>query len=241
MTTLRTAAQQALEALEYDGLLKKRQAITALRAALAQQAEPVEPVAWSGYNLDGMVEAFSRVIEAHHSSKHPFHSPIDMDARMALRILRGFIPAMKAYAAPPQQAEPVEPVAWRTFDGEGGYDYRTYADNENYAAEWAQRNPRHVGWVKPLYTAPPRCPNCASLEAQNTELDRKLAELEQAEPVAVVGTQVDVWRGCDGRWAPPGGPIKTALMLKDMPVGTMLYTAPPQRKPLTERHLKEGV
>ena len=25
------------------------------------------------------------------------------------------------------------------------------------------------------------CPNCASLEAQNTELDRKLAEMEQAE------------------------------------------------------------
>ena len=41
MSTLRKAAQQALEALEYDGLLKKRQAITALRAALAQQAEPV--------------------------------------------------------------------------------------------------------------------------------------------------------------------------------------------------------
>ena len=41
MTDLREAAQQALEALEYDGLLKKRQAITALRAALAQQAEPV--------------------------------------------------------------------------------------------------------------------------------------------------------------------------------------------------------
>ena len=47
MTTLREAAQQALEALEYDGLLKKRQAIAALRAALAQQDEPVqEPVAW---------------------------------------------------------------------------------------------------------------------------------------------------------------------------------------------------
>lgn len=27
--------------------------------------------------------------------------------------------------------------------------------------------------------APPRCPNCASLEAQNTELDRKLAEMEK--------------------------------------------------------------
>lgn len=48
-----------------------------------------------------------------------------------------------------------EPVAWRTFDGEGGYDYRSYDDNENYAAEWAQRNPRHVDWVEPLYTTPP--------------------------------------------------------------------------------------
>ena len=68
------------------------------------QNKPVQkPVAWSGYDLDGMVEAFSRVIEAHHSSKHPFHNPIDMDAKMALRILRGFIPSMKAYAATPQR------------------------------------------------------------------------------------------------------------------------------------------
>lgn len=27
-----------------------------------------------------------------------------------------------------------EPVAWRTFDGEGGYDYRSYEDNEGYRA-----------------------------------------------------------------------------------------------------------
>lgn len=54
-------------------------------------------------------------------------------------------------------AEPVqEPAAWRTFDGEGGYDFRTYEDNEDYAAEWAKRNPRHVGWVEPLYTTPPQ-------------------------------------------------------------------------------------
>lgn len=45
-----------------------------------------------------------------------------------------------------------EPVAWRTFDGEGGYDYRTYEGNEDYATEWARRNPRHVGWVEPLIT-----------------------------------------------------------------------------------------
>ena len=119
------------------GNVTARQAITALRAALAQQDEPArewvsmdeykrlqglvtsqgirlmeyeskqpqqaEPVAWSGYDLDGMVEAFSRVIEAHHTSKHPFHDPIDTDARTALRILRGITPAMKAYTAPPQR------------------------------------------------------------------------------------------------------------------------------------------
>lgn len=59
------------------------------------------------------------------------------------------------YTTPKEQPEQ-EPVAWRTFDGEGGYDYRSYDDNENYAAEWAQRNPRHVDWVEPLYTAPQR-------------------------------------------------------------------------------------
>ena len=32
-----------------------------------------------------------------------------------------------------------------------------------------------------LYTAPPRCPNCASLEAQNTELDAILARLADTE------------------------------------------------------------
>lgn len=47
-----------------------------------------------------------------------------------------------------------EPVAWRTFDGEGGYDYRTYEGNETYDDDWANRNPRHVGWVDPLYLHP---------------------------------------------------------------------------------------
>ena len=57
----------------------------------------------------------------------------------------------------PLPAEPEqEPVAWRTFDGEGGYDYRTYDDNENYRDEWDKRNPNHKGWVEPLYTHPPR-------------------------------------------------------------------------------------
>ena len=48
-----------------------------------------------------------------------------------------------------------EPVAWRTFDGEGDYDYRNYDMNENYADEWNKTHPKHKGWGEPLYTALP--------------------------------------------------------------------------------------
>jgi hypothetical protein len=50
-----------------------------------------------------------------------------------------------------EQAEKQEPVAWRTFDGEGGYEYRTYDGNESYADDWNKINPNHKGWVEPLY------------------------------------------------------------------------------------------
>lgn len=46
----------------------------------------------------------------------------------------------------------MEPVAWRTFDGEGGYDYRTYDMNEDYAEDYAKRNPKYAHWVEPLIT-----------------------------------------------------------------------------------------
>ena len=116
-----TGARWALEN-SYAGHLE---AITALREALAEQPaqddpdlqdkdpelveQPAqqEPVAWHGYDLDGMVEAFDRVIQAHYNSKQPFHSPVDSDAQMALRILRGFIPSMKRYTSPPAQRKPL--------------------------------------------------------------------------------------------------------------------------------------
>lgn len=69
----------------------------------------------------------------------------------------------------------------------------------------------------------------------NSNLNKTITALRAAmaqpapEPVAVVGTQLDVWRFYNGQWAPPGEPIKMAHMLKDLPVGTMLYTAPPQQ------------
>jgi hypothetical protein len=68
-------------------------------------------------------------------------------------------------------------VAWRTFDGEGGYDYRAYDDNENYRNEWDKRNPNHKGWVEPLYTHPPRR-EC--LHAEVNELKRTLALQQQS-------------------------------------------------------------
>lgn len=41
-----------------------------------------------------------------------------------------------------------EIFAWATFDGEGGYDLRLYAENENYRDEFIQRNgPKYAGWV----------------------------------------------------------------------------------------------
>lgn len=57
-----------------------------------------EPLAWSGYDLDSMVEAFSRLVEAHVSRTQPFHDPIASDAQLALRILRGFVPQMNRMA-----------------------------------------------------------------------------------------------------------------------------------------------
>jgi len=53
-------------------------------------------------------------------------------------------------------AQTQEPVAWRAFDGEGGYDYRSYEDNESYADDWNKRNPNHKGWIEPLYTHAPQ-------------------------------------------------------------------------------------
>lgn len=49
-----------------------------------------------------------------------------------------------------------EPVAWRVFDGEGGYDYFGYVDNENIREDFIRRNPSPIykNWVEPLYQLP---------------------------------------------------------------------------------------
>lgn len=90
----------------------------------------------------------------------------------------------KALAEQPAQQEP---VAWRTFDGEGGYEYRSYDMNEKYAQEWEQRNPKHKGWVEPLYTPPAPCPTCEAL-ARTVMMDQTSHDTSpqpaQQEPAA---------------------------------------------------------
>jgi len=81
----------------------------AARALLAQRDQAGgEAVAWAAVDLDGMAEAFHRVIEAHCDKDSPFHQPINADAQTALRVLRWLIPAIKSYTPnPAQQAVPV--------------------------------------------------------------------------------------------------------------------------------------
>jgi hypothetical protein len=133
MTTLRTAAQQALEALEGGGDSWRLigPAITALKAALEQ------------YDKD-------RVWIEERKANWALQRKLVAETPERDRQQREYEESRSAALEQP------EPVAWRTFDGEGGYDYRTYDDNENYRDEWDKRNPNHKGWVEPLYTHPPR-------------------------------------------------------------------------------------
>ena len=77
-------------------------------------------------------------------------TPIDGESAIFVA-LRAAYAAGQAAASVPRG----EPVAWREFDGEGGYDYRSYEGNENFRDEYRARNPgaTYWDWVEPLYAA----------------------------------------------------------------------------------------
>jgi hypothetical protein len=132
----------------------------------------------------------------------------------------GTLSRLRAALEQPEQ-EP-EPVAWRTFDGEGGYDYRAYDDNETYAQEWNQRNPRHAGWVEPLYTHPPR----------------------EQEPVAWLRRdELADLQTCNYRHLGADSPRIWAPHQPDAPGPELVpvYAAPPQREPLTDEQIDAGI
>jgi hypothetical protein len=66
---------------------------------------------------------------------------------------------------------------------------------------------------------------------QVVALLRELAAEPAQEPVATVGLSADMWKGYGptGQWFPPGEPLKTVHLLRDLPIGTLLYTK--QEKP----------
>ena len=123
MTDLRTAAQQALEALEYAQQDREcpsttRQAIAALRAALAQQAEPVEPVAGVVLNKEGRAALVEYGREEWHCvvrnarrlyTAPPKDEPKPMHPELRKMWEDHFDKCFRAMPVP-EQAEPVEPM-----------------------------------------------------------------------------------------------------------------------------------
>jgi hypothetical protein len=101
LEALITAIKEALAQPEQDG--KCKYCTDGCHACDARKLPEQEPVAWVGLDLDNMAEAFHRVIEEHHSRKNPFHDPVNGDAMIALRELRGLISYMKRNTTPPQR------------------------------------------------------------------------------------------------------------------------------------------
>ena len=119
-----------------------------MRKALAQPEQ--EPVAWllidkniNSLQVDSIQRLIDRLKHAHHTDLCVRINGQDewFQADWLKHIIR---------VTPPQPEQ--ELVAWRTFDGEGGYDYCSYEHNESYADDWDKRNPNHKGWVDALYT-----------------------------------------------------------------------------------------
>jgi hypothetical protein len=61
------------------------------------------------------------------------------------------ITALRDRLAQPEQG----PVAWRTFDGDNGYNYIDYENNKDYCYWLEELHSKHKGWGEPLYTTPP--------------------------------------------------------------------------------------
>jgi hypothetical protein len=194
MSDLRTAAQQALEALESlyltlppESVLAKslNLRITALKAAL-EQPEQTCNCRWVG---DVQTQQCT-LHEAHVDAIHEW--------------------AERAKAAEAKLAALEQP------------------EQEEYTL---------VAWFngKPVYSAPPRCPNCASLEAQNTELDRwgagyeagyaaGMAEMKpEQEPVAWMDPNSG--EVCRAHWLESHAPERDVDRFS-----CPLYTHPPRRE-----------
>ena len=158
MTTQTEALKLALEALEVatTPLAKDRQevirAITVIKEALAQE-KALQALHNENERLGLYKDAYAQPEE---EKLHPVHIGVDVtrEGTAVTAFYRKPDAVMEMFYSQfhPMAQQEQEPVAWRTFDGEGGYDYYSYEDNESYADDWNKRNPNHKGWVDKLYT-----------------------------------------------------------------------------------------
>ena len=112
MTDLRQAAQQALEALEAKGdawIVLERKAITALKAALEQQAEPVSQAVIAGALFDFMgwlTSRKERLVLSIVDDASPAADAIKVFAKMrGLSLDDARVQDWQNYTAPPQRKE----------------------------------------------------------------------------------------------------------------------------------------
>ena len=143
------ALKLALDALDLAQVLLEKKsshhgkildAYTAIKEALAQPEQD---------NTYTYASSLATTIwQKHYMKESPKFALLDTTEGVLTQIDNMTCGLVREKPAQPEQ----EPVAWRTFDGEGGYDYRSYEDNESYADDWDKRNPNHKGWVDKLYT-----------------------------------------------------------------------------------------
>ena len=189
MTDLRTAAQQALEALEerYVGALRDK-AIDALKAAL-EQPDRAQKMRDAGHTrrptLREMAEPEQPEQEEWAHIPDEFNDWWNADRLTQTNPFHEDSPAYWAWEGWQARAaleQPKQQPTWRLSCG-------CPSQHGGILAEWPETdregNPAVAYGVvceKHWHEYEARCPNCASLEAQNTELDRKLAEQEENTP-----------------------------------------------------------
>lgn len=188
----REALKLALELLESahvatDLVWKRHDVVEAIKEALAQPEQ--KPVAWLGLDLDNIAEAFYRVIEEHHSRKNPFHDPVNRDAMIALRELRGLIAYMKRNTTPPRR----EWVGLTEEERDHFEGLHLYAAR-NQVEAWIEGVPAFIDAIeaklreKNTYTSPPqRKPLPPQSPCEMTQAEGKMFKLGWLECEAAHG------------------------------------------------------
>jgi hypothetical protein len=184
MTTLREAAQQALEFCEFlwrdvplnDYSEDMRQDVeAALRAALEQPEQEPE------LQLDGMTPLQFALEELHAfqeatgcDTASEFRAALEQPAKCD-----GGTCGLGGYCDECPKRQPEQEPGWRLSCGCPSQYGGIPAEWPEVTREGDPATAYGVICEKHWHEYEARCPNCASLQEQNTEIDRKLAELSE--------------------------------------------------------------